>query len=64
MHSEYGIQARQESSKHSFVKGLKTLFPDRVAIFSLDPQATRRRGCSPDVVISIPYSALHVEDVI
>lgn len=43
MHSEYGLQARKEGGQ-SFVKGLKTLFPDKVAIFSLDPASTRRRG--------------------
>lgn len=63
MHSEYGLQARKEGSQESFVKGLKTLFPDKVAIFSLDPDSTRRRGSMPDVAIEIPYSALHVEDV-
>ncbi len=62
MHSEYGIQARKEGGP--FVKGLKTLFPDKVALFSLDPQSTRRRGGTPDVEIVIPYSAINVEDVI
>ncbi len=62
MHSEYGIQARKEGGP--FVKGLKTLFPDKVALFSLDPQSTRRRGGMPDVEIVIPYSAINVEDVI
>lgn len=42
MHSEYGLQARKEGDQKSFVKGLKTLFPDKVAIFSLDPASTRR----------------------
>ena len=65
MHSEYGLQARKEGSDHyAFVKGLKTLFPDKVAIFSLDPQSTRRRGGSCDVEIMIPYQAIHVEDIL
>lgn len=64
MHSEYGLQARKEGPGHSFVKGLKTLFPDRVAIFSLDPASTRRRAGNPDVEIVIPYSAIHVEDIV
>ncbi|MBI2775349.1 ATP-binding protein [Candidatus Dependentiae bacterium] len=63
MHSEYGLQARKEGS-HSFVKGLKTLFPSKVALFSLDPQSTRRRGATPDVEINLPYSAVHVEDIL
>lgn len=62
MHSEYGLQARQERGI-SFVKGLKTLFPDRVAIFSLDPASTRRRGCSPDVTIELSYQDIAVEDI-
>ena len=51
MHSEYGLQARQEGGNKAFVKGLKTLFPDKVAIFSLDPTSTRRRGSAPDIDI-------------
>jgi len=64
MHSEYGLQARTEKKGESFVKGLKTLFPDRVSIFSLDPESTRRRGGSPDVTITIPYQSIHVEDIL
>jgi len=64
MHSEYGLQARKEGNNQSFVKGLKTLFPDRVAIFSLDPASTRRRGGNPDVEIIIPYQAIQVEDIL
>lgn len=64
MHSEYGSQARKEGKDGSFVKGLKTLFPDKVAIFSLDPASTRQRGASPDVALTITYQSIHVEDVI
>lgn len=64
MHSEYGLQARKESEHQSFVKGLKTLFPDRVAIFSLDPDSTRRRGGSPDVDIILAYNSIQVEDLL
>lgn len=64
MHSEYGLQARKEGNNESFVKGLKTLFPDKVAIFSLDPASTRRRGSMPDVEIEIPYTSLHVDDIL
>lgn len=64
MHSEYGLQARQEKQGACFVKGLKTLFPDRVAIFSLDPQATRRRGSAPDVTVTIAYRDITIEDII
>src|SRR5579885_1234021 len=64
MHSEYGLQARQEGKQQSFVKGLKTLFPDKVAIFSLDPASTRRRGCNPDVEITLSYQSIGVEDIL
>jgi uncharacterized protein len=64
MHSEYGLQARKEGSSNSFVKGLKTLFPDKVVIFSLDPESTRRRGGMPDVEISLSYQSVSVEDIL
>ncbi len=64
MHSEYGLQARKEGNHQSFVKGLKTLFPDKVVIFSLDPTSTRRRGGMPDVELSLSYSSIAVEDII
>lgn len=64
MHGEYGLQARKEGKNESFVKGLKTLFPDKVVIFSLDPESTRRRGGMPDVEISLPYQAINVEDIL
>ncbi len=64
MHSEYGLQARKEDGNKSFVKGLKTLFNDKVAIFSLDPQSTRRRGGSADVEIVLPYQAVGVDDIL
>jgi DNA helicase HerA-like ATPase len=64
MHSEYGLQARQEGKNKSFVKGLKTLFPEKTAIFSLDPASTRRRGGMPDVTVTIPYTAIGVADIL
>ncbi len=63
MHSEYGFQARKEGVGQSFVKGLKTLFPERVAIFSLDPDSTRKRGCSADVEVFLSYQDISVEDI-
>ena len=63
MHSEYGLQARKEGPGNSFVKGLKTLFPNKVAIFSLDPDSTRRRGGSPDFEVNLSFSDIRVEDV-
>ena len=64
MHSEYGLQARKEGNQESFVKGLKTLFPEKVVIFSLDPASTRRRGGMPDVELTLSYSSIAIEDII
>ncbi len=64
MHSEYGLQARQEGEGLSFVKGLKTLFPSQVAIFSLDPVSTRRRAGSPDIELILYYQDIKIEDII
>lgn len=63
MHSEYGVQARQETGA-AFVKGLKQLFSNNIALFSLDPVSTRRRGVSPDVTINIAYDEITVEDIL
>lgn len=63
MHSEYGLQARKEGGS-SFVKGLKTLFADKVALCSLDPAATRRRGGTPDLELLISYQSVSVDDII
>lgn len=64
MHSEYGLQARQEKAGAGFVKGLKTLFGSKVALFTLDPQSTKNRGGSPDCDLIITYESIAVEDII
>lgn len=64
VHNEYGVQARQEGNDAVLVKGLKSLFPSKVAIFSIDPEATRRRGSSPDVEVRLSYEDIRVEDVL
>ncbi len=63
MHSEYGLQARKEGGNQAFVKGLKTLFPGKVVIFSLDPDSTRRRGGMPDVAMTLTYQSVNIEDI-
>ncbi len=66
MHNEYGWKAIQESGtgKGAFVKGLKQLFGNRVAIFSLDPKSTRARGVQPDHEVYISCDQVAVEDII
>ncbi|MBT6148137.1 MAG: ATP-binding protein [Gemmatimonadetes bacterium] len=65
MHNEYGWKAMKETagSNSSFVKGLKQLFGERVAIFSLDPKSTRSRGIQPDHEVYISYDQIAVEDI-
>jgi len=62
MHNEYGWETRSEDSSIS-VKGLKQLFPERVAVFSLDPNSTRRRGAKPDVEAFISLDQIDIEDI-
>lgn len=62
MHNDYGWSARDERGTQ--VKGLRQLFgAGKVAIFTLDAEATRRRGVSPDYEVVIPYSAIEPEDL-
>ncbi len=65
MHSEYGWQATQEAGqgKGSFVKGLKQLFGSKIAIFTLDPDSTRKRGVQADYEVEIFTNQITVEDI-
>jgi DNA helicase HerA-like ATPase len=49
MQSEYGWMGTSEGT--GTVKGLKQLFPSKVAVFSLDEEHGRRRGVSPDYLV-------------
>src|SRR5918996_3529968 len=67
MHSEYGWGAVKEEAGgvRSEAKGLRQLFgPSRVAVFTLDPESSRRRGVSADVTVKVPYSQIDVEDIL
>lgn len=65
MHNEYGWKGLKESEGKSsaFVKGLKQLFGNKVAIFSLDPRSSRERGVQPDHEVYISYEQIQVEDI-
>lgn len=63
MHSEYGISARQEGSK-VHVKGLRELFPNKVKIFSLDPESTRKRMHTPEHEVYIYADQVTSEDIV
>ena len=61
MHGEYGWRG---SSEHTYeVKGLAQLFGSKVAVFSLDPESSRRRGLAPDYEVRIGYEDIEPEDV-
>ena len=63
MHSEYGWKGTVEGDRAE-VRGLKQYFGDRVAVFSLDPESSRRRGAPIDFEVKIPYSQVTVDDII
>lgn len=62
MHSEYGWQGRNPE-RGTVVKGLKQLFPSKVAVFSLDEESSRNRGLSPDEVVHIAYDDIEPADI-
>ena len=63
MHSEYGWEAVSEGANFSTVKGLRQLFPAHVQIFTLDPEATKRRGVRDAQELYISFDQIDVEDL-
>ncbi|MBF2097089.1 MAG: DUF87 domain-containing protein [Gloeomargaritaceae cyanobacterium C42_A2020_066] len=63
MHSEYGWEALREGKTVTMVKGLRQLFPDRVRIYTLDPDSTRRRGVRDAQELWISLDQIEVEDL-
>ncbi|MDA0988639.1 MAG: ATP-binding protein [Chloroflexi bacterium] len=61
MQSEYGWMGTSEGT--GTVKGLKQLFPSKVAVFSLDEEHGRRRGISPDYLVKVGYNQIEPEDI-
>ncbi|MQF69665.1 ATP-binding protein [SAR202 cluster bacterium AD-804-J14_MRT_500m] len=63
MHNEYGW-AGQDSDRNQSVKGLRTLFGStKVAVASLDPESSDRRGNSPDFDVQIGYDEINPSDI-
>ncbi|MDD5702324.1 MAG: DUF87 domain-containing protein, partial [Dehalococcoidales bacterium] len=62
MHNEYGWEGRSETSYK--VKALKQLFPERVAVFTLDEENSRRRKVSTDAVVRLGYDEIEPEDIV
>ncbi|MDJ0515078.1 MAG: ATP-binding protein [Trichodesmium sp. MO_231.B1] len=63
MHSEYGWEAMAEGKQVNTVKGLRQLFPDRVELWTLDPESTRRRGVRDARELYLSYNQIEVEDI-
>jgi len=61
MHSEYGWESRSEEGRK--VKALKQLFPEKVAVFTLDEENSKRRRVSTDFVVRIGYDEIEPEDM-
>lgn len=61
MHNDYGWAVKDEHGAQA--KGLKQLFPGDIAIFTLDDEATRRRGARADHVVTISFRDIQPEDL-
>ncbi len=61
MHNEYGWSGTSEGGPP--VKALKQLFPEQVAVFTLDEESSRRRQVSTDFVVRIGYDEITPEDI-
>jgi len=61
MHNDYGWEIFNEQGARD--KGLKQLFPEKVAIFTLDDESSIRRGVRPDFVVTLAYSDIEPEDL-
>jgi len=62
MHNEYGWMGTSEGGQRQ-VKALKQLFPEKVAVFTLDEENSRRRGVSTDAVVKIGFEEIDPEDI-
>ena len=61
MHNEYGWESASEGAHR--VKGLRQLFPGKVAVMTLDPDSSQRRGSKVDYTVQIGYDQIEPEDV-
>ncbi len=61
MHNEYGWEGTSE--KEFKVKGLKQIFPGKVAVFSLDENYDRHRRVKSDCVVKIGRDEIEPEDI-
>jgi len=61
MQNEYGWSGTREGGPP--VKGLKQLFPEKVAVFTLDKENSLQRGVSTDFDVRIGYDEIEPEDI-
>ena len=61
MHNDYGWEIQSEN--RTSVKGLKQLFPQQVAIFTLDEESSQRRRVRPDHTVVLDWSDIQPEDL-
>jgi DNA helicase HerA-like ATPase len=61
MHNDYGWEVQTEG--RTAVKGLKQLFPQQVAIFTLDEESSLRRRVRPDFTVVLDWSDIQPEDL-
>jgi DNA helicase HerA-like ATPase len=61
MHNDYGWEVSDERGPKA--KGLRQLFPNKVSIFTLDEDSSRRRNAKYDYVVTLGYDEIEPEDL-
>lgn len=61
MHNDYGWEVADERGPKA--KGLRQLFPEKVSIFTLDEDSSRRRNAKYDYVVTLGYDDIEPEDL-
>ncbi len=63
MHGEYGWKGTTEDPTKEGVDGLKKYFGNRVQVFTMDMESSRRRQVPVETQVRIPYSQISVDDI-
>lgn len=63
MHNEYGMWSEDEETKKK-APALKEMFGQKVLIFSVDPESSRRRSVTPDYEVQVAVSDIEVDDLL
>ena len=63
MHNEYGNWSEDEETKRK-APALKEMFGNKVLIFSVDPESSRRRSVTPDYEVQIALADIEVDDLV